>query len=216
MSVQQTRRRRPMFVPPRLASIRFDAAHRAGSVGSLSGYAIVWNVLSDDRGGYRIRLMPGSARFASVVHALWQHEYRDVLGGTDSGTLRLRPDDVGVRFALDLPNTTAGRDVAELVRTRRVRGMSFAMVDEPKGRRVTEGGTSILNAENYLVDEITITPIPAFVQASVSEVTDGAAPLVGYDGPAGVPVFPMGFRTRAAHALRLSRAKLDAVAARRR
>jgi HK97 family phage prohead protease len=154
----------------------------AGKPVTLAGYAIVFNVLSSDRGGYKVRLMPGSAKFAPEVHALWHHEYRDVLATNRNGTLRIFEDGVGVRVEIDLPDTSAGRDVAELVRTGRVRGMSFGMVDSPKGEEVTENGEKILNARDYVVDEVTVTAIPAFAQATIGiKDEDGSgSPRIGY------------------------------------
>src|SRR5688572_29721693 len=97
-----------------------DAAPDAEHVGTVKGYAIVWNVPSSDRGGYRVRLRPGSAKFTANVHALFHHEFRDVLGDTTSGTLRILPADAyGIAIEVDLPRTQLGRDVWELVKTRR-------------------------------------------------------------------------------------------------
>ena len=177
---------RPTVKADRQTILNFDAKLAVtpladGKPATISGYALVWNVLSSDRGGYRVRLLPGSARFADEVHALWHHEFRDVLGTTANGTLRISPDSVGVRVEIDLPNTNAGRDVAELIRRGDVRGMSFGMVDLPTGEKVKESGQSILNAASYVVDEVTVTAIPAFSEAMVG-IKDANAPaaLVGY------------------------------------
>lgn len=155
------------------------AAPIEGKPVTLTGYALVWNVLSSDRGGYKVRLLPGSARFAPVVHALWHHEYRDVLGSTANNTLRITPDDVGVRVEIDLPNTSAGRDVAVLVNRGDVRGMSFAMVDDPTVTRTTENGIAVQNASSYLVDEVTVTAIPAFVESTVG-IKPGEPEVISY------------------------------------
>lgn len=148
----------------------------------LSGYAIVWNTLSVDRGGYKVRLLPNSARFTPQVHGLWHHEFRDVLGDLETGTLRIFPDPYGVKVEIDLPNTNAGRDVAELVSTRRVKGMSFAMVDDPKFTTTREDGVEIHDVTDFLCDEVTITAIPAFVLATigVGSVDSTPRPQIGY------------------------------------
>lgn len=141
----------------------------------LTGYPIVWNVLSSDRGGYFVRLLPGSAQFTPEVRALWNHDYADLLASTRTGTLRLKEDDIGIKCEIDLPNTTAGRDVAELVRTGLIAGMSFGMTDFPQGEDTSENGVTILNARSYTVDEVTVTPIPAFTQTSIEVKTDLSA-----------------------------------------
>lgn len=147
---------------------------------TLTGYALVWNTLSSDRGGYKVRLRKDSARFAVPTHALFHHDFSAVLGSTGNGTLRLSPDDYGVRAEIDVPDTTLGRDVAELVRRGDVRGMSFAMVDDPVATTVTEGGTKIVDATSFLVDEVTITAVPAFDEATVGvkPAAPPAAPIV--------------------------------------
>jgi HK97 family phage prohead protease len=49
-----------------------------------------------------------------------------LLGRTSAGTLRLIEDEIGLRMELDLPDTTLGRDVAELTRSRNLQGQSFS------------------------------------------------------------------------------------------
>ncbi len=170
---------------------------------TISGYALVWNVLSSDRGGYKVRLRPGSARFANPTHALFHHDFRDVLGNTANGTLRLQPDDYGVRAEIDLPPTSVGRDVAELVRRGDIRGMSFAMVDDPVSDRVTEGGQTIVEAKSFLVDEVTVTAVPAFEEAMVGMKPEPAAPS---------PVVAVpGYARRIAQCNQLERLRFDLV-----
>src|SRR5690554_4679076 len=94
---------------------QFAVKREQGKPTTLTGYALVWNALSDDRGGYRVRLKPDSAKFATPTLALFQHNFRDVIGNTENGTLRIMPDTFGVKVEIDLPDTTTGRDVAELV-----------------------------------------------------------------------------------------------------
>jgi HK97 family phage prohead protease len=169
---------------------RFEIAQ--GKTITQTGYALVWNVLSDDRGGYKVRLLPGSAKFTTPTLALYQHDFRDVIGNTENGTLRLTPDDYGVKVEIDLPDTTTGRDVAELVSKGYVRGMSFSMVSAPKGETSRENGETILNAEAFEVDEVTVTAIPSFSSTSVE-------------------IKPAPAYARISHALELERLRLSAV-----
>lgn len=59
------------------------------------------------------------------VLALWNHDTRHLLGRVSSGTLQLSVDEVGLRYEVELPDTTTGRDVAELLRRGDIRGSSF-------------------------------------------------------------------------------------------
>src|SRR4051794_35329209 len=113
------------------AKLTFAAAPEGdtGTIGTLTGYAMVWGVLSSDRGGYKVRLQPDSATPTPLTHAYYHHEAtRGPLGDTATNTLRISPDTYGVKVEIDLPNTSVGRDTLELVRTGRARGMSFAML----------------------------------------------------------------------------------------
>lgn len=158
---------------------------------TLKGYPLTWNTLSSDRGGFKVRLRPGSATFLQPTHALFSHSFSDILGDTESGTLRILPaDDFGIPIEVDLPDTTLGRDVHELVRTKRLRGMSFSMVGKPRGKTIKENGQEIFDAEAYQVDEVSLVANPSFVTATVD--------LKRAD-----------FAARTAHALRVERFKLD-------
>ena len=158
------------------ADSRFAVAKADGKPVTLSGYALVWNVLSSDRGGYKVRLLPGSATFAEPTLALFHHDFRHVIGNTENGTLRITPDSYGVKVEIDLPDTSTGRDVYTLVRDKYIRGMSFAMATSPRGRTVKEDGQEILEAEAFECDEITVTAAPAFTQTTIDIKPDAAQP----------------------------------------
>ena len=42
---------------------------------TLVGMPVLWNVTSSDRGGYVVRLAPGSAIFAADCFCLWSHDF---------------------------------------------------------------------------------------------------------------------------------------------
>jgi hypothetical protein len=102
----------------------------------LSGYAAKFGKQSQDLGGYVEVLGPGC--FAKSIaggdqRAFWNHCYDELLGRTRSGTLRLSEDETGLRFEIDVPDTSLGRDVYELVRRGDIDGVSFgfyALADE--------------------------------------------------------------------------------------
>jgi HK97 family phage prohead protease len=160
--------RRILFTADARLKFSLAADGAPGKIGTLKGYALLWNVLSSDRGGYKVRLLPGSAAFATPTMALFNHDQARVLGSTANGTLRTSSDDTGVAVEIDLPDTTDGRDAVCLVRDGYVTGMSFAMTGNPQGDVTTEAGQQILNAKSYTVDEVTITAIPSFTQTSVT------------------------------------------------
>lgn len=150
---------------------KFQLAAATSAVGdtltTLTGYALVWNVLSSDRGGYFVRLLPGSATFLSPTFALFNHDYGAPLARNDDGTLRITSDDYGVKVEIDVPNTTLGRDLQTLIARQTIRGMSFAMVPGGDSETSTEDGQEIITFSKFEADEVTITAIPAFDETSI-------------------------------------------------
>lgn len=94
---------------------------------TLIGYAAVFNQDADIGGWWVERIDPGA--FANTIggdiRALVDHDMGRVIGRTKSGTLRLSTDEYGLRVEIDVPNTTDGNDLWELVERGDVSGMSF-------------------------------------------------------------------------------------------
>ena len=87
----------------------FTTAHKAARFTvtdeekpKLTGYCMVWGAVSDDRGGYRVRLMPGSARPTTPALALLDHDFSKVLATTANNTLTLTADDYGMKCEIVL------------------------------------------------------------------------------------------------------------------
>lgn len=58
--------------------------------------------------------------------ALVNHDANLIIGRKSAGTLRMSEDEVGLAIEVDLPNTTAGRDLVESIRRGDLSGMSFS------------------------------------------------------------------------------------------
>lgn len=95
---------------------------------TVRGYAAIFNSETDVGGMFREFIRPGaferSLRNADV-RALVDHDSGRVIGRTKAGTLRLSEDERGLAVEIDLPDTSDGRDLAELVRRGDIDGMSF-------------------------------------------------------------------------------------------
>lgn len=103
---------------------------------SMRGYAYRFNELSHDLGGFRERIVPGAGAPSlrqNDVYATFNHDTASLLGRTSSGTLRVGEDREGGWYEVDLPDTTVGRDVAELLKRGDLSGSSFTF-------RVLDGG----------------------------------------------------------------------------
>jgi HK97 family phage prohead protease len=139
----------------------------------LAGYAAIYGSWSADLGGFVERVAPGafdrSLAAAEHVTALWEHEGRHVLGRVGSGTLRLASDSIGLAFEVDLPDTSAARDLAVLVERRDVTGASFGFRTWTDGVQWDFAGGQVrrtLTAAELI--EITVTAHPAYAETTVA------------------------------------------------
>jgi HK97 family phage prohead protease len=93
------------------------------------GYAAKFNSPSEDLGGFVETIEAGafrrSLRSRNDVKLLVNHDTGRVLASTRSGTMKLYEDEVGLRVEASLPNTSDGRDMAELLRRGDLNKMSF-------------------------------------------------------------------------------------------
>lgn len=100
----------------------------AGPKLRLAGIAIRYGARSKDLGGFRERIMPGAATEViqkSDVMAYEEHRSERYLGRTGNGTLRLIDTKESLRYEVDLPDTTVGREVAALAERGDYAGSSF-------------------------------------------------------------------------------------------
>jgi len=118
---------------PEIRTYRTEIEVRAagdGSVGTLVGYAAKFNKLSRNLGGFVEQIAPTAFNKALAdgvrVMARYNHSDAGLLGTTDAGTLRLAVDEVGLRYEVDLPDTSVGRDLRVLAARGDVRFSSFA------------------------------------------------------------------------------------------
>lgn len=108
---------------------RFGVELRAEMAGdTLAGHAVVFGAHARVKGHYET-IAPGAfdATLASGqdIKAFWGHDQKLVLGSTKAKTLRLRTDERGLAFEVDLPDTTYANDLRALVGRSDVTAMSF-------------------------------------------------------------------------------------------
>lgn len=141
----------------------------------IAGYAAVFNKESVDLGGFVERIAPGAFRESIAggdIRALWSHNSDLVLGRTANRTLRLSEDDYGLKFELDLPDTTLGRDAFTSIERGDVSGMSFGFSIQKREDQVWERGEpgkphlrTLLRVDLF---EVSPTAFPAYQQTHVS------------------------------------------------
>jgi len=152
-----------------MSTIETRAAHEVRAEGrKLTGYAATFGVetrIAD----FSETIKPGafSASLASNadVLALADHDASKVLARTKSGTLRLAEDTRGLKFELDIPDTSAGRDILALAQRGDLGGCSFGFT-VPEGGDHWSGDRRELR--NVVLHEISIVSAhPAYPQTSV-------------------------------------------------
>ena len=111
---------------------------------------------------------PGAFRtsLGGDIVALMDHDPKQILGRTRSGTLRLSEDSRGLAFSLDLPDTQAGRDVIELAQRGDLGGMSFGFV-VPKGGDSWSGERRSLRTVD-LREISVVSTFPAYPDTSLA------------------------------------------------
>lgn len=158
-------------------AVELDSSElRAGqgeSIGQIAGYAIVWDTPSTNLPFVEV-IQSGALDGVdlSKVLALYDHDFANVLGRVDSGTLKLDIDNHGLHFTLDIPDTTLGHDVYTQIKNGNLSGLSFRFT-------IADGGESWKNVNGKPVRyiskiatmrEISIVSVPAYDDTSV-EVT---------------------------------------------
>ncbi|MDO3431181.1 HK97 family phage prohead protease [Rhizobium sp. CBN3] len=174
---------------------------------TLVGYAAVFERLAMIGGYFQEKIAPGA--FATAIkgdiRALVDHDSGRVIGRTKSGTLRLAEDGTGLKVEIDVPNTTDGNDIWELVERGDISGMSF-------GFRVTKetwdetGDVPVRTIQALELMEVSAVAFPAYEDTTIgvrsleewrsanpAEIT----PEPGAEDPAAAPV------SKAAHRARL-------------
>jgi HK97 family phage prohead protease len=146
---------------------------------TFSGYASVFNSPSEDLGGFIEYVAPGafkrSLQSRNEIKLLWNHDSGEPLASVRGGTMQLVEDERGLKVTAQLPNTTRGRDVAELLRTKVIDSMSFGF-NVIKDSWSRDGQTRTL--ESVRLFEVSVVSFPAYA-ATTAQVR--SAPTINPD-----------------------------------
>lgn len=169
MAMQEIRKRSLGLDASRVETSE-DAPH-----GRVVGYAAVFNqwatIARKDGVEYREIIRPGSFDVALAesddVVALIEHDHRLILARSRAGTLRLSVDDYGLRFEIDLPDTTRARDLRADVLAGNYDGASFGYLPRPGGEAISqrsENGRRIIESEitSAFLTDVSIVGSPAY------------------------------------------------------
>lgn len=129
---------------------------------TFEGYAAVFNSDSQPL-PFIERIAPGafkrSLQSRNEVKLLWNHDSGEPLASVRGGTLKLVEDARGLKVQATLANTTRGRDVAELIRSKVIDSMSFGF-SVIKDAWSNDGSTRTLEAVRLF--EVSIVSSPAY------------------------------------------------------
>lgn len=117
------------------------------------------------------------------VRFLLNHNPDNLLGRTTSGTLELAKDSTGLHIRSELPDTTLGRDVKELVRRGDLTGMSFGM--RPTEHQITRApdGLMLRTITNLELYDVSLATYPAYKDAN-----DVVLRMVDFRGMSSAPL----------------------------
>ena len=143
-----------------------------GFIGQIAGYAIKFNTPSTAMAPFIEYIAPIALDNVDLsdVLALYNHDYANVLGRVDAGTLKLSIDKVGLHFVLDMPDTTVGHDVYNNIKAGNLKGMSFGFSVADGGDSWQQGVSKPIRTINQLqtLGEISVVSKPAYDDTSIN------------------------------------------------
>ena len=140
---------------------------------TLSGYAATFDAISQDLGGFKEIIRRGAFSRTlgdrDQVDANINHAGGiETLGSTRNDSLQLRQDTHGLHVQIRLPNTTAGRDAHELVRTGTLSKMSFAFSVHPDGDEWAETPNGTLRTlTSVRLHDVSVVNTPAYESTEI-------------------------------------------------
>ena len=147
--------------------------HTEGGQQKITGYAAVFDSLSEDLGGFRETIASGTFKRALTenqdVRGLVDHDSSKILGRTEAGTMSLSEDAKGLLYEIDVANTTAGRDIVESIKRGDVSGSSFSFKVVTDNWR-TEDGEEIRELTDVDLFDVGPVAFPAY-PATVTEAS---------------------------------------------
>jgi uncharacterized protein len=146
---------------------------------TFTGYAAVFNSPSEDLGGFIEYVAPGafkrSLQSRNEIKLLWNHDSGEPLASVRGGSMQLVEDERGLKVTATLPQTTRGKDIAVLLRTKVIDSMSFGF-NVIKDSWSRDGQTRTL--ESVRLFEVSIVSFPAY---AATTATVRSAPSINPD-----------------------------------
>lgn len=160
-----------MDLEKRIFTVNEFRAIEDNGITKITGYAALFNVWSQDMGGFVETIEPGaftrSLQNGADVRAVINHDPNLILGRSKSGTLTLTEDDIGLRVEIVPPDTQYARDLMTSIKRGDIDQMSFQFkaIDDD-----VRWDGNLVRRWLKEVDLFDVAPVtfPAYPQTSVS------------------------------------------------
>lgn len=151
--------------------VELRAADGEGGSSKIVGYAAVFNSESEDLGGFREKIAPGTFKRAlkegQDVRALVEHDPSRIIGRSTAGTLNMAEDKEGLRVEIDPPDTQIGRDVMESISRGDLTQMSFGF--RTIKEEWDESGEEIIRTlKDVDLFDVSVVAYPAYPDTTVA------------------------------------------------
>lgn len=169
------------FVERRVAPVTTEVRSNQDGSWTLIGHAAVFDSMSENLGGFREVIQRGAFRKVLknpdlAVKALFNHDQNLVLGSNTNGTLTLSEDPTGLRYEVQVADTSYGRDLRVLLERGDVTQSSFAFKVAQDGQSWSdqEDGTLLRTITDF-TDLLDVSPVTYPAYKSTTSVAVPAA-----------------------------------------
>jgi HK97 family phage prohead protease len=137
----------------------------------IGGYAAKFEVMSEDLGWFREKIRKGAFAKSLTergVLAFWNHNSDYVLGNTENNTMKVWEDEIGLRFELEMPDTTIGEDAYKIIKRGDAKGVSFGFRTRVDEWDESDRDHPVRTLVDVMLYEVSPTSMPAYPQTNVS------------------------------------------------
>jgi HK97 family phage prohead protease len=139
---------------------------------TIGGYAAKFNRMSQNLGGFKEIIAPGAFnRSASQgwpdVQARYNHDDNMLLGTTGGNSLRLRVDEMGLMYDVDLLDDETSQRIFKLVQRGDVRQSSFAFIADDDEWSTDDTGYPLRTLGQARLLDVAPVNSPAYLDTSV-------------------------------------------------
>lgn len=138
----------------------------------IEGYVATFNSKSKYMGFYEIinpKAFDSTLADGHNIFMLYNHDWNKPLGDTETGTLKLEVDNIGLRFSLTIDNTVSySKDVYQLVKKNLIKGCSFGFWVNEDEWSMNDNMEDIRTLNSVTLLECTLTIAPAYNETSAS------------------------------------------------